>query len=120
MKNTETAFIADGRSKKHPRRAVLGSRLVETLVQLLVLEIEENKFVSKPLSIDELINRLRERYGIIINGLNEVRFANTDVQTHLAFKENIEAFKNKLRQIGFYTDLSDANILQKIRPRYKI
>jgi hypothetical protein len=120
MKNTETEFIADGRSKKHPRRAVLGSRLVETLVQLLVLEIEDNKFVSKPLSIDELIDKLRERYGIIINGLDEARFANTDVQTHLAFKENVEAFKNKLRQIGFYTDLSDANILQKIRPRYKI
>ena len=120
MKNTETAFIADGRSKRHPRRAVLGSRLVETLVQLLVLEIEDNKFVSKPLSIDQLIEKLRGRYGIIINGLDEVRFANTDVQTHLAFKENVEAFKNKLRQIGFYTDLSDANILQKIRPRYKI
>ena len=120
MKNTETAFIADGRSKKHPRRAVLGSKLIETLVQLLVLEIEDNKFVSKPLSIDELIDKLRDRYGIIINGLDEARFANTDVQTHLAFKENVEAFKNKLRQIGFYTDLSDANILQKIRPRYKI
>ncbi|MBF0649239.1 hypothetical protein IR083_10440 [Dysgonomonas sp. GY75] len=120
MKNTETAFIADGRSRKHPRRAVLGSGLLETLVQLLVLEIEGNKFVSKPLSIDELIDKLRDRYGIIINGLDEARFANTDVQTHLAFKENVEAFKNKLRQIGFYTDLSDANILQKIRPRYKI
>lgn len=120
MKNTETAFIADGRSRKHPRRAVLGSRLLETLVQLLVLEIEANKFISKSLSIDELINKLRERYGIIINGFNEVRFADTDAQTHLAFKENVEAFKNKLRQIGFYTDLSDANILQKIRPRYKI
>ncbi len=120
MKNTETAFIADGRSKKHPRRAVLGSKLIETLIQLLVLEIEDNKFASKPLSIDELIDKLRDRYGIIINGLDEARFANTDVQTHLAFKENVEAFKNKLRQIGFYTDLSDANILQKIRPRYKI
>lgn len=120
MKNTETAFVADGRSKKHPRRAVLGSKLLETLIQLLVLDIENNKFISKSLSIDELMYKLRDRYGIIINGLNEDRFANTDAQTHLAFKENVEAFKNKLRQIGFYTDLSDANILQKIRPRYKI
>lgn len=120
MKNTETAFIADGRSKKHPRRAVLGSRLLETLVQLLVLDMLDNKLVSKSLSIDELISKLRERYGIIINGINETRFSNSNVQTHLAFKENVEAFKNKLRQIGFYTDLSDANILQKIRPRYKI
>ena len=34
-------------------------------------------------------------------------------------KENMNALKNKLRQIGFYTDLSDASSLQKIRPRYK-
>lgn len=120
MKNTETAFIADGRSKRHPRRAILGSRLLETLVQLLVLETVDGKFISRTLSIDDLIEKLKNRYGIIINGLNEPRFANTDVQVYLAFKENIEAFKNKLRQIGFYTDLSDANILQKIRPRYKI
>ena len=119
MKNTDTAFIADGRSKRHTRRAVLGPRLLETLVQLLVLDAVNNQFVSKPLSIDELISKIRERYGIIINGLNEPRFVDTDVRTHLAFKENVEAFKNKLRQTGFYTDLSDANILQKIRPRYK-
>ncbi len=76
MKNTETAFVMDGRSKRHPRRAVLGSKLLETLVQLLVLEIEEDKFVSKPLSIDELVDKLRNRYGIIINGLkcSETRF----------------------------------------------
>jgi len=120
MKNTETAFIVDGKGKKHPRRAVLGPRLLETLVQLLVLENDNNIFISKALSIDELMEKLKIRYGIIINGLNESRFADTDIQVNLAFKENIAAFKNKLRQIGFYTDLSDANILQKIRPRYKI
>ena len=120
MKNTEYKFLADGRSRKHPRRAVLGSRLLEVLIQLLVLEPDDKGgFYSRTLSIDELISKLRERYGIIINGLTEKRFENADVQTHLAFKENVEAFKNKLRQIGFYSDLSDAYILQKIRPRYK-
>ena len=51
---------------------------------------------------------------------NEQRFENADLNTIEAFKENVEAFKNKLRQIGFYNDLSDAFILQKIRPRYEI
>jgi hypothetical protein len=120
MKNTDYGFLADGRSRKHPRRAVLGSRLLETLVQLLVLDPKEGGgFKSRALSIDELISKLRSRYGIIINGLNEPRFAEGDMETHLAFNENVDAFKNKLRQIGFYTDLSDAYILQKIRPRYK-
>ena len=119
MKNTDYGFTADGRSRRHPRRAVLGSRLLETLVQLLVLDPKEGGgFKARALSIDELIAKLRSRYGIIINGLNEPRFAEGDIETHLAFKENVDAFKNKLRQIGFYTDLSDAYILQKIRPRY--
>ena len=120
MKNTDYGFMADGRSRKHPRRAVLGSRLLETLVQLLVLEPKEGVgFSSHSLSIDDLISKLRNRYGIVINGLNESKFSEADMETHHAFKENVDAFKNKLRQIGFYTDLSDAYILQKIRPRYK-
>ena len=120
MKNTDYGFIADGRSRKHTRRAVLGSRLLETLVQLLVLKPKEaGGFTSQSLSIDELVSKLRNRYGIVINGINEPRFTDADLETHIAFKENVDAFKNKLRQIGFYTDLSDAYILQKIRPRYK-
>lgn len=122
MKNTESMLTASGvRSRKHPRRGALGSKLLETLVQLLVLEeTKPGIYESKPLSIEDLARLIRERYGIIINGIEEPRFANADVGTHAAFRENMEAFKNKLRQIGFYSDLSDACILQKIQPRYKI
>ena len=77
-------------------------------------------YETRSLSIDELISEIRDRYGLIINGVNEKRFANADVEMHEAFRKNVEAFKDKLRQIGFYTDMSDACILQKIRPRYKM
>lgn len=120
QKNNERGFLAQGRSKKHPRRYVLGTRLLEALVQIQVLYLDENKFITQSLSVEELMNNLRKRYGLIINGLNEERFQNTELYTHLAFKENVEAFKMKLRQIGFYNDLSDAYILQKIRPRYEL
>lgn len=120
QKNNERGFLAQGRSKKHPRRYVLGTRLLEALVQIQVLHLDENKFITKSLSIEELMNNLRQRYGLIINGINEDRFQNADINTNLAFKENVDAFKLKLRQIGFYNDLSDAYILQKIRPRYEL
>ena len=120
QKNTDRGFMAQGRSKKHPRRFVMGTRLLETLVQILVLEAENGQFQTKSLSIEELIQQIRDRYGIIINGLSENRFKDSDLSTHLAFKENVDAFKLKLRQIGFYNDLSDAYILQRIRPRYEI
>ena len=121
MKNSTSMFWADSRSKRHPRRAAVGSKLLETLVQILLLHKDENgTYHTKSISIDELTRLLRDRYGLIINGISEPRFADADVVVHDAFKANTMAFKDKLRQIGFYTDLSDACILQKIRPRYNI
>lgn len=120
QKNNDRGFLAQGRSKKHPRRFVLGTRLLETLVQIQVLDRENDKFITRSLSIEELMENLRSRYGLIINGQNEERFVDADLHTNMAFKENVEAFKLKLRQIGFYNDLSDAYILQKIRPRYAL
>lgn len=119
MKNETSAFIIDGRSRKYTRRGAIGSKLLEVLVQLLVLTPKDGGFESKPLSIRQLVQEIRDRYGLIIDGTDEPRFKDADIKTHLAFKENVDALKNKLRQIGFYTDLSDASSLQKIRPRYK-
>jgi len=121
MKNSPSMLMADSRSKRHPRRGALGSKLIETLVQLLVLREKTNGgYESHSLSIDELADAIRKRYGLIINGLDEPRFADADVEMNAAFRANMDAFKDKLRQIGFYTDMSDACILQKIRPRYKL
>ena len=120
MKNESSALIIDGRSRKHPRRGAIGSKLLEVLVQLLVLNKKENgELESHPLSIRQLAQEIRNRYGLIIDGTEEPRFKDADIKMHLAFKENMIALKNKLRQIGFYSDLSDASSLQKIRPRYK-
>jgi hypothetical protein len=117
-KNSERGFMAQGRSKKHPRRFVLGTRLLEALTQINLLENQNNELHSKAVSIEELMEIFRKRYGLIINGLDDPKFAGADLNTIQAFKDNVDAFKNKLRQIGFYNDLSDAFILQKIRPRY--
>ena len=121
MKNTSSMLLSDSRSKRHPRRGALGSKLLETMVQLLVLnEKSPGIYETRSLSIDELVQEIRSRYGLIINGITEPRFADADVSMNAAFRTNMEALKDKLRQIGFYTDMSDACILQKIRPRYKL
>lgn len=122
MKNSPSKLMADGRSRRHQRRGAIGSKLLETLVQILVLRpnADGKTYQSRPLSIEELAQAIRQRYGLIINGMTEPRFANADIETHAAFAENMEALKDKLRQTGFYTDLSDSCVLQKIRPRYKL
>lgn len=120
LKNDERGSLAQGRSKKHPRRFVIGTKLLEALVQLIVLEFddENSNYHTKEISIEELIQKIYERYGLIINGLDLDKFKNADLSLTHAFKENVEAFKSKLRKIGFYNDLSDSYILQKIQPRY--
>jgi hypothetical protein len=120
LKNTEFGMLASGKSRKHRRRFVMGSRLFEALIQLCVLKFNGDKYQTEPVSIEEFLQWLYKRYGLIINGIEHPRFANASVETHQAFRENMEAFKEKLRQIGFYNVLSDAFILQKIRPRYNL
>ncbi len=120
FKNNERGLLAQGRSRKHPRRFVLGTKLLETLTQISLLDDSGSTIASRSLSIEELTSFLRTRYGLVINGLNESRFDNADIKVIEAFKENMDTLKRKLRQIGFYNDLSDAFILQKIRPRYKV
>ena len=72
MKNSPSMLLADSRSKRHPRRGVIGSKLLETLVQLLVLrQKDDGSYETCSLSIDELANAIRERYGLIINGIDE-------------------------------------------------
>lgn len=121
MKNGGSAFLAGGRvrNSRHPRRGILGARLLELLVHLLVLRGRDGGgFEAHALSVVELMDAMRERYGLVVDGTKEARFAGVGVETRLAFRANVEAFKDRLRQIGFYTDLSDAGTLQKVRPRY--
>ena len=37
-----------------------------------------------------------------------------------ALRENQKAFVSRLREIGFYRDLSDAYVTQTVTPRYRI
>ena len=42
------------------------------------------------------------------------------IEDNKAFNGNLHNLKRRLREIGFYTDLSDAYNTQTIRPRYSI
>ena len=42
------------------------------------------------------------------------------IEDNKAFNNNLNNLKRRLREIGFYTDLSDAYNTQTIRPRYPI
>jgi hypothetical protein len=122
QKGSESGLLAAGHSRKHKRRFVLGTRLLELLAQLSVLKADASQthYTTVPVSIEDFTGYLHQRYGLLINGLDQPRFAESDLRTHQAFSQNMNSLKDKLRKIGFYTQLSDAYLLQKIRPRYTL
>ncbi|HCB1925584.1 TPA: hypothetical protein MYQ54_001413 [Escherichia coli] len=120
LKNKENGLLAQSRTKGSPRRFVLGSKLLEVLLQIAVLTQDSGRFVTREVRIEELLAFLRNRYGLHIDRLPEGTQANSSILDRRALRLNLEAFKRRLREIGFYEDLSDAYVTQKVSPRYAI
>lgn len=120
LKNKENGLLAQSRTKGSPRRFVLGSKLLEVLLQVAVLNQDRGRFVTREIRIEELLAFLRNRYGLYIDRLPENGQANSSIVDRRALRLNLEAFKRRLREIGFYEDLSDAYVTQKVSPRYAI
>lgn len=123
QKNGPFGALIQGKSKANPRRWHLGGRLLEVLVQLAVLRNEDTgggrEFFTEPLLVGDLLRWLEARYGFVIGA---PRRPNTrspvTMDENRAFRENVQALKVRLREIGFFDDLSDAFIAQTVRPRY--
>lgn len=113
--NHEEGFLQGGRGKK--RKYVLGNLLLEVLVQLAVVGADKRGFKTQPITIISFVEWLKNRYGIYIN---EWPGGSDSPEIAQALNNNYEALKNRLRQLGFYTDLSDASNSQVIKPRFKI
>ena len=120
LKNKGNGLLAQSRTKGSPRRFVLGSKLLEVLLQVAVLTQDGGRFVTREVRIEELLDFLRNRYGLHIDRLPEGAQTNSSILDRRALRLNLEAFKRRLREIGFYEDLSDAYVTQKVSPRYAI
>ena len=120
LKNKENGLLAQSRTKGSPRRFVLGSKLLEVLLQVAMLTQDGGHFVTQEVRIEELLVFLRNRYGLYIDRLPEGTQANSSILDRRALRLNLEAFKRRLRETGFYKDLSDAYVTQKVSPRYAI
>lgn len=108
-------------SKGSARRFVLGSRLLEVLLQIAVLQSSASGFSTRALRVDELLTFLRERYGIFVDRLPPGDgFGAPGIDDLAALRGNVAHFKERLREVGFFRDLSDAYVAQTITPRYTI
>lgn len=113
--NREDGFLQGGRGRN--RKYVLGNILLEVLVQLAVVSADYKGFKTQPITIVSFVEWLKERYGIYIN---EWPNGSDSPETAKALTNNFNALKDRLRQLGFYTDLSDASNSQVIKPRFNV
>jgi hypothetical protein len=120
LKNKDNGLLAQSRAKGSPRRFQLGSKLLEVLLQIAVLTPESGRFVTREIRIEELLSLLRQRYGLYIDRLPASAAESHSILERRALRLNVETFKRRLREIGFYQDLSDAYVTQKVSPRYAI
>ncbi|GGO04474.1 hypothetical protein GCM10010116_08820 [Microbispora rosea subsp. aerata] len=120
LKNRQGAMIAQ--PHKGNRRFVLDSRLLEVLLQLAMLrQGADGGFHTEPLRVDEFLAILRERYGLYIDQVPKGDgFERAGITDQPALRANRDALIARLREIGFYSDLSDAYLTQTITPRYII
>ncbi|MDR7303498.1 methylation-associated defense system protein MAD7 [Haloactinomyces albus] len=120
LKNRSGALITQPRGGN--RRFILDSRLLEVLLQVSLLAPGgPTGFRTKAMRVDEFLTVLRRRYGLHISQLPEGDgFSSVSIADRAALRENETAFSTKLREIGFFSDLSDAYLTQTISPRYAV
>ena len=104
-------------------RAVWQGLEREVLLQIAVLrqDTPSGPFYTGELRIEALLTWLRERYGLHIDRLPRGDgFGAPSIEDRAALRENTAAFTARLREVGFYRDLSDAYVSQTLTPRYRI
>jgi hypothetical protein len=120
FKNSPSAMLHQSSGHGSPRRFVMGGRILEVLLQIILLQPGgQHGFHTGPLRFTELLEQLRTRYGIHIDRLPPA-MGEPSVADHAALRENVEAMKIRLRELGFYRDLSDASATQFVSPRYTV
>lgn len=118
QKNKPGGFMRQNAGARGGRWFGMGADLLEMLVQIAVLErTSDCAFRSRSLLIDDFIEWLRARYGFVIYA---PAHSEVSPDEQAAWRENEQGLRKRLRQIGFFTDLSDAYNSQTLRPRYKV
>jgi hypothetical protein len=113
--NRDDGFLHGGRGKQ--RKYVLGNQLLEVLVQIAVVGADSHRFKTQPITITRFVEWIRNRYGLLVDTTGT---SNESPEIARALEANYSALKERLRQLGFFTDLSDASNSQVIRPRFPI
>jgi hypothetical protein len=117
-KNSVDGLLKQPLGGRRQRRAVLTPGLLETLVLVSAVRFEDGVPRTAVLRVDQLIERLRARYGLLIAHAPDRD--GDDPITIRVLADNAQRFKARLRETGLFTDQSDAYLAQTVRPRVRL
>jgi hypothetical protein len=118
QKNRSGGFLRQRTSQRAPRWFALDSHLLETLAQIAVVDRSlPDRVETRTLLIDDFMEWLRTRYGFVVYAPSH---REVPAEEQGPWRENLIAFRERLHEIGFFTDLSDAYNSQTIRARYEL
>jgi hypothetical protein len=117
QKNRDGGFIRQNPGVKAPRWFSLDSHLLETLIHVALVDRPGPSPRTRPLLLQDFLTWLRERYGFEIYAPS---YRQVLPEEQEGWQQNQAAFRERLHQIGFFADLSDAFNSQTIRPRYHL
>ncbi len=105
--------------RRRCRRLALSPALLETIVLISFVQFGSDGVPDvRPIRIDQLIERLENRYGLLV--VRPPRALEDDIGAVRAMRDNKETFLARLRQTGLYVDQSDSFLSQKIQPRIRL
>jgi hypothetical protein len=117
-KNSSDGMLRQPLGGKRRRRGALGAALLETLALIAVVDEAESGYFTRPLRVDQLIERLEKRYDLLVG--RPPRELAADLEANRDVAGNVDRFKARLRETGLFTDLSDAFLAQLVRPRHTL
>lgn len=104
-KDVENVWIISGNQKRTETwRYDISDSILTTLLHLTFLDDHGKKLKKGNLELAEVINRLKNRFGVLVAGVpSEI----ATLQENDSARENLTYFKKRLRQLGWFENLSD-------------
>ena len=104
-KNSRTVAILGG-DMRHITgwHYTMSDAVLNTLLHMCFMDLHGNIMKRSELPMEEVLSRLRERFGIVI-AVPPIGYES--IENQRAASENFIAFKKRLRQLGWFEGLSD-------------
>ena len=118
LKNEPDGLLRQPLGGRRVRRFALTPGMLETLALVALVQETDRGLETRPIRLDQLIDRLDGRYGLLV--ARPPADLKGDPSAVSAMLENQRTLRRRLRESGLFVDLSDAFLGQTLKPRVEV